>query len=150
MNRSQHTNPSIRQGIGQGTGQGVAGEGGNFPSPPPFTVEHLAAAAAFVRYAVASARAVFTTSNPKLSKLARFIADAGPAGRGRTEISQQHFQGNEKAADITAWLDQLAADDVITKTFQRPEGRKGGRATEIYVANEHYELTNNAPDQDKR
>ncbi|PKW13917.1 helix-turn-helix domain-containing protein [Saccharopolyspora spinosa] len=35
MNRSQHTNPSIRQGIGQGTGQGVAGEGGNFPSPPP-------------------------------------------------------------------------------------------------------------------
>nr|WP_263250602.1 YfjI family protein [Saccharopolyspora rosea] len=128
----------------------VAGLHAALDGTPLVEPHHLAAAAAFVRYAVASARAVFTTSNPKRDKLARFIADAGPAGRTRTEISQQHFRGNEAAANITALLDQLAAEDVITKTFRRPEGRKGGRATETYVANEHHEITKFASDQGKR
>ncbi|WP_340643409.1 hypothetical protein [Saccharopolyspora erythraea] len=110
---------------------------------------HLVAAAAFIRYAVDSARAVFRKADPVLAQLAAFIREAGPQGRTRTEITSDFFQGNAKKPRIDALLERLVADQTIARTQRRPEGRKGGRATDIVIAHEHYELTNNAPDQDK-
>ncbi|MFD0492419.1 DUF3987 domain-containing protein [Saccharopolyspora spinosporotrichia] len=65
---------------------------------------HLVAAAAFIRYAVDSARAVFRKADPVLAQLAAFIREAGPQGRTRTEITSDFFQGNAKSpASTRCW-----------------------------------------------
>ncbi|RCW37487.1 uncharacterized protein DUF3987 [Halopolyspora algeriensis] len=112
----------------------VAGIHAALDGTPHIHPEHLAAAAAFIRYAVASARAIFTAASPQRAKLARFIAEAGAQGRARTEISRDCFGGNESKTDIDAWLDQLIERGEITKDIQRPAGGKGGRAKETYIA----------------
>ncbi|WP_017972914.1 DUF3987 domain-containing protein [Actinopolyspora halophila] len=95
---------------------------------------HLHAAAALVRYAIASARATFTDTDPTPGRLATWISEAGPQGRTRKEITTDFFGGNRKADDITAYLDQLAEAGRITKHRQQPTGGKGGRTKEIYTA----------------
>lgn len=94
--------------------------------------EHLRAAAALVRYSIATARAVFTdTATP--ARLLAWIAEAGTAGRTRKDITTSFFGGNRKTADIAALLDQLIDAGRITRTTRTPEGGRG-RPTEIYTA----------------
>lgn len=95
--------------------------------------EHLTAAAALVRYSIATARAVFTdTQTP--ARLLAWITEAGTQGRTRKDITAGFFGGHKKSADITALLDQLIDAGRITRT-QRPRADgKPGRPTEIYTA----------------
>jgi hypothetical protein len=94
--------------------------------------QHLTAAAALVRYSIASARAIFTdTATP--TRLAAWIAAAGPTGRTRKEITTDHFAGNKKADQIDALLTQLVHADRITKTT-RPPASGRGRPAEVYTA----------------
>ncbi|SDY25737.1 Protein of unknown function [Saccharopolyspora shandongensis] len=98
------------------------------------TVEHLAAAAAFVRYAVASARAVFSGNDTTGPRLAAWIADAGPEGRTRKEVNAEFFQGKTKAADIDRYIQQLTEKGEITEGERARADGKSGRATRIYVS----------------
>lgn len=95
--------------------------------------EHLTPAAALVRYSIASARAVFTdTTTPH--RLAAWIAEAGPDGRTRKDITTGFFKGKEKADVISTILDQLIQAERITRTTRpRADGRPG-RGAEIYTA----------------
>jgi hypothetical protein len=94
--------------------------------------DHLRAAAALIRYAIASARAVFNT-DPDLSRLADYITEAGPAGRTKDEIRNDHFQRNKKAAEIDALLATLTRAAKITQTTRPPAGGRGKPAT-VYTA----------------
>jgi hypothetical protein len=96
------------------------------------TSGHLGAAAALVRYSVASARSVFT-DHPAQARLAAWITDAGPIGRTRKEITTVFFQGHAKATDIQATLDHLGGTGRITRTMRAPEGGRG-RPREVYTA----------------
>jgi uncharacterized protein DUF3987 len=108
---------------------------------PAIGPEHLTAAAALVRYSINSARATFVdTATP--NKLAAYIAEAGPTGRTRKEITTDHFAGNRKAADIEAVIAELLAAGRITKTTRRPEGSRGGRPAEVYTARDPTKETN--------
>ncbi|MFD0492373.1 DUF3987 domain-containing protein [Saccharopolyspora spinosporotrichia] len=102
----------------------VAGIHAALDGTPTIQPAHLVAAAAFIRYAVDSARAVFRQADPALAQLAAYIREAGPQGRTRTEITAGFFQGNARKTRIEALLDQLIADHTIAKTQRRPEGRK--------------------------
>lgn len=95
--------------------------------------EHLTAAAALVRYSIATARAVFTdTATP--ARLLAWITDAGTAGRTRKDITVDFFQRRGKSADIGAVLDQLIDAGRITRS-QRPRADgKPGRGAEVYTA----------------
>ncbi|MFE0027069.1 DUF3987 domain-containing protein [Amycolatopsis sp. NPDC059021] len=94
--------------------------------------EHLHAAAALVRYSIASARALFTdTETP--ARLAAYIAEAGDTGRTRTEINRNHFAGRPPK-DLTAMLTQLVdAGRITTGTRPRADG-KPGKPSEVYIA----------------
>jgi hypothetical protein len=95
--------------------------------------EHLTAAAALVRYSIASARAIFTdTTTPH--RLAAWIIDAGPDGRTRKDITAGFFGGNKKAQEVTALLDQLIDAGRITRTSRPRVDGKPGRGTEVYTA----------------
>ncbi|MPZ81604.1 MAG: DUF3987 domain-containing protein [Actinophytocola sp.] len=107
---------------------------------PAIGPEHLTAAAALVRYSIASARAIFVdTATP--NKLAAWIAEAGPTGRTRKEITTDHFAGNKKATEIETLLTQLAHTGRITKTT-RPPATGRGRPAEIYTARDPTKETN--------
>ncbi|MGH3517334.1 MAG: DUF3987 domain-containing protein [Haloechinothrix sp.] len=94
--------------------------------------DHLTAAAALVRYSIATARAVFTdTVTP--ARLLAWIAEAGTAGRTRSDITATFFGGNKKAADITALLEQLADTGRITHKTRPPAGGRG-RPIDHYTA----------------
>ncbi|PKW13916.1 DUF3987 domain-containing protein [Saccharopolyspora spinosa] len=97
------------------------------------TVEHLAAAAAFVRYAVASARAVFGRGE---GDLLAFIAAAEEQGRTRTEISKSPiFKGQARKEEIDARLQPLIDSGQVTVTDRpRADGRPNGRGAQVYVA----------------
>ncbi|WP_246154366.1 DUF3987 domain-containing protein [Saccharopolyspora hirsuta] len=98
------------------------------------TVEHLTAAAAFVRYAVASARAVFSGNDTTAPRLAAWIAEAGPAGRTRKDVTAEFFQGKTKAADIDRYIQQLIEKGEITESERARADGKTGRPTRIYLA----------------
>lgn len=113
--------------------------------------EHLRAAAALVRYSIATARAVFTdTQTP--ARLLAWITEGREDGRTRKDITTRFFAGNRRADDITAMLDQLIHAGRITRTTRKPDGGRG-RPTEIYTARtqprERNELTNKPSDQHK-
>lgn len=96
--------------------------------------DHLTAAAALVRYAIASATAVLRP-NTALRNLFAYIAAAGPEGRTKKDITAGHFRGNAKRQGVNpdALLAQLLTDGQIT---QEKHGRAdgAGRPTEVYVA----------------
>ncbi|QWF80463.1 DUF3987 domain-containing protein [Amycolatopsis sp. CA-230715] len=97
---------------------------------------HLTAAAALVRYSIASARAIFTdTATP--ARLAAWIAEAGENGRTRTDITRQFFKGRPPAKpELDALLEQLTAADtggVETRSLPRADGRPG-KGTTVYTA----------------
>lgn len=93
---------------------------------------HLAAAAALVRYSIASARAVFTNSDA-LTQLAEWIAAAGQTGRTKKQISNEYFQKNAKTGDVDNLLGQLVTAGHISVTTRPPEGGRG-RPTQVYTA----------------
>lgn len=93
---------------------------------------HLAAAAALVRYSIASAQAIFR-ADETVHRLAAWIADAGPAGRTRKQISAEFFRGHKSAAETTALLDQLVASGRVVRHITPPAGGRG-RPTETYTA----------------
>jgi hypothetical protein len=94
--------------------------------------EHLDPAAALIRYAIASARAIFG-ADPALTRLADYINAAGPTGRTREEIRNDHFQRNTPANQINDLLGHLTKTGHITQTTRpRPDGRPG-RGTTIYT-----------------
>lgn len=98
---------------------------------PAIHPAHLTAAAALVRYSIASARAVFTdTATP--ARLATWITEAGQQGRTKKDITTGFFGGNRKAAEINAMLTQLLDTGHITRTVRARQG--GGRGTEVYTA----------------
>jgi hypothetical protein len=94
---------------------------------------HLGAAAALVRYSVASASTVLRPGRA-LVELAAFIADAGDQGRTREEIRSQHFGRNKTSGEITALLDQLTDAGHVT-AGQRPPAAGKGRPAQVYRAN---------------
>lgn len=94
---------------------------------------HLTAAAALVRYATASARAVFTTDHTS-SKLAAWIAQAGTAGRTKEQIRSEFFHRNKNAKEITAVLNELTTTGAIVRTTRpRADGNPAGRPAEVYI-----------------
>ncbi|MCE7005470.1 DUF3987 domain-containing protein [Kibdelosporangium philippinense] len=95
--------------------------------------DHLTAAAALVRYAIASATAVIRP-NAALRSLFAYIADAGPEGRTKKDITAGHFRGNAKrnGIDPDALLDELVTAGRITRDERPRPG--GGRSTEVYTA----------------
>ena len=82
------------------------------------------------------------------SRVAAWIAEAGPGRRTRKEIYTDFFGGNNKADEITAMLDQFVTTGCIVRTTRpRADGRPG-RPTEIYVATHALNaLTDLGPDQ---
>ncbi|QQQ81025.1 DUF3987 domain-containing protein [Saccharothrix sp. 6-C] len=100
------------------------------------TPDHMTAAAALVRYSIDSARAIVgNATNSKLNALAKFIADAGPIGRTKKEITTDHFKNKGSADDRDALLAQLANDGrVIVTQRPRADGRTSGRTAEVYLA----------------
>ncbi|GGM81637.1 hypothetical protein GCM10012275_60340 [Longimycelium tulufanense] len=96
---------------------------------------HLSAAAALIRYSIASARAVFAP-DAELTKIAGYIARAGQAGRTRTDITTECFDKHKKAAEIDGLLERLLAAGRITRSLRpSPSGR--GRPTQIFTATSH-------------
>lgn len=93
---------------------------------------HLAAAAALIRYSLASAAAVLESgADPaRLAALAAFIAEAGEQGRARTEITKGFFKGRPK--DDDAMLSRLVDNGDVTVTVRARPG--GGKGTTIYTA----------------
>ncbi|NKQ54409.1 DUF3987 domain-containing protein [Amycolatopsis sp. K13G38] len=94
---------------------------------------HLHAAAALVRYSIDTARAIFTdTQTP--ARLVAWIAEAGPGGRTKKEITTGFFGGHTKAQQINAMLAQLADARLINRATRPRADGKPGRGTEIYTA----------------
>lgn len=117
---------------------------------PNIEPEHLTAAAALMRYCIASVRTVFNR-NEDLHRLRVFIDDAGPAGRTRTEITKECFGKKRSTEQIGELLERLLGAGVITQTVRRPPSGRG-RPTEVYASapgGEISELTNKPPDQGK-
>jgi hypothetical protein len=97
---------------------------------------HLSAAAALVRYAIASARSVFNTDQVS-SKLTAWIAAAGPEGRTKEQIRSEFFRRNKSAKEVTAVLDELTTAGAIVRTTRpRVDGNRAGRQPEVYTATE--------------
>ena len=95
---------------------------------------HLAAAAALIRYSLASAAAVLqTVDHTALAALAAWLADAGEHGRTKNEM-REHYARNKSAAERDALLSELIAAGRITVTKRAPAGGRG-KPAEVYTAN---------------
>jgi hypothetical protein len=99
---------------------------------------HLHAAAALVRYSIATARTVFLDTQ-RLTRLAAWIAEAGSQGRTRKDITAKFFNGNTRAAEIDDLLSQLLTAGTISRTSKPPASGKG-RPTEVYTSRTTNEL----------
>jgi hypothetical protein len=98
------------------------------------TPAHLAAAAALVRYSIASARAVLGRDTTN-ARLVEFIAQAGEEGRTRKDITTVHFKGNaaRQGVDVAAVLARLTDAGQLRLARRPPAHGKGGKATEVYT-----------------
>lgn len=105
----------------------AAVDGSRLVQPP-----HLGAAAALVRYSVASASTVLRPGRV-LVELAAFIAAAGDQGRTREEIRSQHFGRHKTSDQVTALLNQLTDAGHVT-VQQRPPATGKGRPAQVYRA----------------
>lgn len=118
---------------------------------PHIHTNHLNAAAALVRYSIASVRTVFTHNHDR-TKLLTYITEAGSAGRTATEITKTLFAGNRDGTTVGQLLAQLLDTGTITRTRRAsPSGR--GRPAEVYVTatpDETNERTKQTLDQHKR
>ncbi|SFJ76485.1 Protein of unknown function [Amycolatopsis sacchari] len=111
----------------------IAGIHAALDGTPAIHAAHLHAAAALVRYAIDSARALFVdTATP--ARLVAWIAEAGPTGRTKKDITVGFFGGNKKAQEINTLLEPLLAAGTLTRTTVPRADGKGGRGTEVYTA----------------
>ncbi|WP_460407459.1 DUF3987 domain-containing protein [Actinophytocola sediminis] len=94
---------------------------------------HLAAAAALIRYSLASAAAVLRPAG-HLVALAAWLTDAGDQGRTREQVRSDFYGRNKSAAEVSALLDELTAAGRITVTKRAPAGGRG-KPAEVYTAN---------------
>jgi hypothetical protein len=96
------------------------------------STDHLRAAAALVRYSIATARSVFTdTTTPR--RLHAWIAEAGTQGRTRTQITKEFFQGHASTEQISGYLEQLTTSGHLARQSRPPAGGRG-KPTEVYTA----------------
>ncbi|MGZ3140567.1 DUF3987 domain-containing protein [Lentzea chajnantorensis] len=88
------------------------------------TPAHMTAAAALVRYSIASARAVLAP-NDAADKVMAYLTAAAPNGKTTTEITKEVFQGHAKrdGIDLAALLGQLCDAGRLTKAVQPGKGR---------------------------
>lgn len=87
---------------------------------------HLLAGLAVWQYSTATARRLFPdTSRDDVDRLARFIEQAGPVGRSKTEISRL-FGGNRSAEQLRQLLAELERKQRV-EPYQEPVGKAGGR-----------------------
>jgi hypothetical protein len=93
--------------------------------------EHLRAAAALVRYSIASARTVFG-SDPTTARLVAWIGEAGEQGRTKTDITGGFFKG-KPPAELAALLDQLTDAGQLART-ERTSASGKGRKTTVYIS----------------
>ncbi|GAA3621048.1 uncharacterized protein DUF3987 [Lentzea atacamensis] len=95
------------------------------------TPAHMAAAAALVRYSIASARSVLAP-NDAAAKVLAYVTAAGPDGCTATEITKEVFKGNTKRAgvDVTQLLGQLCEAGRLTSATRPGKGRP----TVLYTA----------------
>lgn len=86
--------------------------------------DDLAAAAAVVRYSIASARYVLDRQarNPRLDRIRRAVDEAGAEGLARTEISGL-FSRNLPKATLGELLAELVADEQYEETQKATRGR---------------------------
>lgn len=100
---------------------------------PRIAPEHLEPAAALVRFSRATAQAVLSRSDTD-ARLVAWLAEAGPDGRTRTEITRDFFRGNTSRDGISpaAVLDRLVAAGLVTVEKRARAG--GGRAAEVFIA----------------
>ncbi|MFD0492443.1 hypothetical protein ACFQ0O_41345 [Saccharopolyspora spinosporotrichia] len=91
---------------------------------------------------------MFRKADPVLAQLAAFIREAGPRGAPAPRSPRTSSRATPRSpASTRCWNGSSP-----TRRSPGPSGAggpEGGRATDIVIAHEHYELTNNAPDQDK-
>ncbi|GAA1984349.1 DUF3987 domain-containing protein [Amycolatopsis minnesotensis] len=94
---------------------------------------HLTAAAALVRYSIASARTALT-NDQEVTKLLAWIAHSGPAGRTRDEIRTDYcHKHKDKAEEVKRILTGLIDAGRVT-VGKRPSASGKGRATEVVTA----------------
>ncbi len=101
---------------------------------------HLTAAAALIRYSLASAAAVLQPGR-ELAELAAWITAAGEHGRTRTDITSGYFKG-KPPADMAAMLDRIVESGQVTVTERPRADGKGGRKATIYAATDSANLAN--------
>lgn len=91
--------------------------------------EDLVAAAALVRYSIASARHVLDRRHrdPRLDRIRRALDGAGPDGLTRTQVSEL-FSRNLKRDQLDLLLEELLRDD----TYEKSEIRGAGRPAVTY------------------
>lgn len=107
----------------------IAGIHAALDGAPAIHAAHLHAAAALVRYSIDSARALFVdTTTP--ARLVTWIAEAGPNGRTKRDITAGFFGGHRKAQEINALLEPLPAAGTITRTAIPRSDGKPGRGSE--------------------
>jgi len=114
----------------------IAGLHATLNGQPHIDAHHLTTAAALVRYAINSARSIF--SNDQITtKLAAWIAAAGPQGRTREQIRSEFFRRNKTAQEVTAVLDELITTGAVVRTTRpRADGAPAGRQPEVYITAE--------------
>ncbi|TKG66188.1 DUF3987 domain-containing protein [Prauserella endophytica] len=90
---------------------------------------HLRAALALWEYATETAEWMFGTEpdSGEQDALVAFIATAGATGKTKTEIGNEHYGKNKKAAEIDAVLTPLLRDGRIRQETTRGRGRPSTR-----------------------
>ncbi|WP_158846980.1 DUF3987 domain-containing protein [Saccharothrix deserti] len=96
------------------------------------TPRHLEAAAALVRYSIASARAVLGT-DAEADRLRAFIAAAGPDGRTKTEITKKFHKDDATTDRYREALDELIESGRVSVTKRARADGRPGRGTEVYT-----------------
>ncbi|RZQ64471.1 DUF3987 domain-containing protein [Amycolatopsis suaedae] len=96
------------------------------------TARHLAAAAALVRYSIASARAVFS-HDQTAARIVAFVA-ADPDGRTKTQITSGLFK-NKPPKELNDVLEQLVNAGQLTAVDRPRTDGKSGRTARLYQAN---------------
>ncbi|NRQ30681.1 DUF3987 domain-containing protein [Nonomuraea sp. NN258] len=105
------------------------------------SADHLTAAAALIRYSIASAVFVLDKSmrNPKLDRLRRHLDQAGDAGLTRSEVSALFSRNVPKQA-----LDEMLAALVVSGQYAKVTTPTGGRPAVRY---QHVTAPGSTPDE---
>lgn len=99
---------------------------------PLITLDHLEAAAALVRYSIATAQTI-VGQGPEAAQLRKLIGDAGPQGCDKTAITRRFHKDKRTTDRYTAALrDLIEKGDVTVTRLPRADGRPG-KGKEVYI-----------------